>query len=567
MAGKHTGYRFGIIFVQIKRMKRGLIFITILWMISSICMGQQKPSKINNGIDRPKLVVGLVIDQMRWDYLFRYADSYGTGGFKRLLKQGFSFENTIIPYTPTVTAAGHACLYTGSVPAVHGIVGNDWIERDGEKSMYCAQDKSVNSVGTASKQGQMSPRNMLSNTIGDELRLASNFNSRVYGIALKDRGGIMPAGHSANAAYWFDDSTGHWISSSYYMNNLPSWVSEYNDQKKPDSFMKIDWNLLYPQSTYHQSTTDDKAYEKPLNHEKQKTFPHIYSTQIGKGYFPIRQSPYGNTITFDFAKQLIQQEKLGASGQTDMICISLSSTDYVGHRFGPNSMELEDMYLRVDLELAQFLQYLDKTVGENNYLFFLSADHGAPQVPDFMKENKIPAGNLRNPQLMKELNAACAGKYKDSLLVKGIFEYTIYLNMPRIDSLQLDVNAIKNTVLSYLKSKPEVMYAFDYAAFDKAILPANIKERFANGYFYKRSGDIQYILKPQYTDVLSTGTEHGTWYNYDAHIPLLWYGWKIKPGKSNREVYMTDVAPTIAAMLKIQMPNGSVGKVLLEILQ
>lgn len=551
---------------------RNKILIPVCFFLMGILQTHAQQIKkseavFSNGIERPKLVVGLVIDQMRWDYLYRYYNRYSNGGFKRLLEQGYSFENTFIPYTPVVTAAGHTCLYTGSVPAIHGIVGNDWIERDSGKAMYCSQDRSVNTVGSYSNQGQMSPRNMLVTSVGDELRLATNFNSRVFGIALKDRGGIFPAGHSANAAYWLDDSTGNWISSTYYMNNLPGWVNNYNAARKIDSLMTNDWNLLYDKSMYEQSTTDEKKYERPLYHETTTTFPHAYRSLIGKNYYPFRQSPYGNTLTLDFAKKMIQNEKIGMSMQTDMLCVSLSSTDYISHRFGPNSLEVEDTYLRLDKDIENFLNYLDVTVGKGNYLFFLSADHGAPQVPDFMKENKLPGGSLASTELVKELNSLCAEKFGAGRLVKAIYEYQVYLNDRIIDSANLNRDAIKDIIIGYLKVKPEVVNAFDYSKFERLIMPVEKKEMFVKGYFYKRSGDIQFILKPQYTDVLSIGTEHGTMYSYDTHIPLLWFGWKVKHGKTNREVYMTDVAPTISAMLKIQMPNGNVGHVLEEIVK
>ena len=548
-----------------------MLFMGFLFFNSVAGLFAQQNSKreatFHSSIERPKLVVGLVVDQMRWDYLYRYYDRYGNGGFKRLLNQGYSFENMFIPYTPAVTAAGHTCLYSGSVPAVNGIVGNDWIDKDSGKAMYCAQDKSVNTVGSFSNQGQMSPKNMLVTTIGDELRLATNFKSRVFGIALKDRGAIFPAGHSANAAYWFDDSTGNWITSNYYMNNLPDWVNSFNNNRNVDSMMRIDWNLLYDISKYDQSTADDEKYERPVQHETTLTFPHSYRSLIGKNYYPFRQSPYGNTITLDFAKKLIQQEKLGMNNQTDMLCISLSATDYIGHRFGPNSLEIEDTYIRLDKDLEVFLNYLDATMGKWNYLFFLSSDHGIPQVPDFLTAHKMPGGSLRKADLKKELNLLCAQKFAVNNLVKAIYEYQIYMDNFLIDSAKLDIAIVKTSIIQCLKIKPEVVNVFDYDSFEKVVMPAQQKEMFAKGYYYKRSGDIQFILKPQYSDLLSIGTEHGTMYTYDTHIPMLWYGWKIRQGKTNREVYMTDVAPTISALLSIQMPNGSTGKVLEELVK
>lgn len=264
----------------------------------------------------------------------------------------------------------------------------------------------------------MSPRNLLSTTIGDELRLATNFRSRVFGIALKDRGGIFAAGHNANAAYWFDDSTGNWISSTYYMNKLPGWVSIYNDRKKADSLMRTDWNLLYNRTAYTQSTIDEKLFERPLVNEITRTFPHSYKNIIGKNYLSFRASPYGNTFTLDFAARLIENENLGRNGETDMLCISLSSTDYVGHRFGPNSLESEDMYFRLDKDIETFLDYLDRNVGSGNYLLFMSADHGVPAIPGLMIENKMPGGNLNSKVLVAEINDVLSLKYKTDSIVK-----------------------------------------------------------------------------------------------------------------------------------------------------
>lgn len=544
-----------------------------LLIIYFICIyystGAQPFSKpaVNNGIQRPKVIVGLVIDQMRWDYLYRYYNRYGNGGFKRLIEKGFSFENTFIPYTPAVTAAGHTCIYTGSVPSIHGVVGNDWVEKDGT-IMYCTQDRSVTGVGSNSTQGQMSPRNMLVTTVGDELRLATNFKSRVFGIALKDRGGIVAAGRSANAAYWFDDSTGNWISSSWYMQQLPAWVNALNASRRIDTIMMQDWNLLYDRSAYDQSTEDDKVFEKTLQYETNRTFPHSYRKMIGKSYYDFRVSPYGDTYTLDFASRLMDHEKLGMSGQTDMICISLSCTDYIGHRFGPNSMEIEDTYLRLDNDIAHFLTYLDGKYGKENYLLFLSADHGAPQVPDFMKENKMGAGSLNAYYGIRDsLNKLGIDKFGVDNLVNRVFEYQVYLDNRVITAAKLNRTEVKKAFVEYLLKQPEVATAFDYADFQNVILPAKIKEMLAKGYNYKRSGDVQIILKPNHTDVSSMGTEHGTIYDYDTHIPLLWIGWNIPHGKTNRETYMTDIAPTLAAMLKIQMPNGSVGSVLPEIVK
>ncbi len=521
-------------------------------------------------VSRPKLVVGLVIDQMRWDYLYRYSEMYGPNGFKRLLKEGFSAENTMIPYIPTVTGAGHTCLYTGSVPAIHGIVANDWVDRETGILMYCAKDTTVMPVGSNSiKEGQMSPRNMFTNTIGDELRLATNFRSKVIGIALKDRGGILPAGHSANAAYWFDDLTGKWITSTYYTNELPAWVQNYNNRKMPDSLMQSDWNLLYDKSKYQQSTDDDMPFEKLLESDKSRTFPHKLQSVIGSNnYNTFRSSPFSTTYTLDFAEQIINNEGMGMGKETDMLCISVSSTDYVGHRFGPNSMEIEDMYLRLDKEIAAFLSFLDNKLGKNNYLLFLSADHGAPQVGEFLKTKKYhTAGALNSGTLLKNINAVCKQKFGIDNIAKKIYDYDLYLNHTVIDSAGINKKEIKKVIVDYLKTVDEVLNAFDLDDLYLTSMPEMIREKIANSYNYRRSGDVQFFYKPQYTDYTNDGIEHGVWYPYDSHIPCVFYGWGVKPGQTNRETSMTDIAPTIAAMLKIQMPNGCVGKVITELIK
>lgn len=517
-------------------------------------------------IPRPKLVVGIVIDQMRWDYLYRYYDRYDPkGGFKRMLNQGFSCENTMIPYAPTVTACGHSCIYTGSVPAINGITGNFWWDREKMRSVYCSEDKSVNTVGSTSALGKMSPKNMLVTSICDELRLATNFKSKVIGIALKDRGGIFPAGHSANAAYWYDNTNGNWITSTYYMNELPAWVTSFNDQKNVDKYYQQGWNLLYPIGTYSHSTADEKSYEgKPLG----TMFPYDLKGFIGKDYSKIATTSMGNSLTTEFARAAIVGEQLGVDNITDFLAVSYSSPDYIGHSFGPNSVEEEDNYLRLDKELGTFLDFLDMKIGKNQYTVFLSADHGVAEVPEYLQENKLPAGRVVIGTITGRLNNLLNEKYKISNIIVSNDNYQINLNNPAIDSAKLDKKDIIKLIVDSLSTVQGIVRAFPIEDLNKVPLPGKVREMLNNGYYPKRGGDIQYILRPDYIDAGATlATTHGLWNPYDAHIPLLWYGWGIKPGKLNKEVYMTDIAPTIAALLHIQMPSGCVGKVIEEVIK
>ncbi len=515
---------------------------------------------------RPKLVVGLVVDQMRWDYLYRFNTLYGEGGFKRMLKYGFSSENNFIPYVPTYTAVGHTCIYTGSVPAISGIVGNNWFDKTTGKGVYCTDDSTVSTVGNGGKAGKMSPANMWVTTITDELRLSNNFISKVIGIALKDRGAILPVGHSANAAYWYD--AGKWITSTHYMKALPAWVEQFNRKDLPGKYMSKDWTTLLPVNRYGLSTEDDRPYEGTIKGEKTATFPHKLSLiPDSLKYESFRTTPFANTFTFDFAKAAIENEKLGSNTVTDFLAVSISSTDYVGHAFGPNSVEVEDMYLRLDKDIADFLQYLDSKLGKGNYTVFLSADHGVAHIPAFSAEHKIPGGNFEDAELRKELNEMIETDFGVAKAVQSLQNYQVYLNIAELEKQGKDVVKLKKAVIKSLQSKPFIISAFETDKLATVTMAEPLKTMLTNGYNAKRSGDIQFILKPNYFDGGNKGTTHGLWNPYDAHIPCVFFGWGVKPGRTYRETYMTDIAPTIAAMLQIQMPNGSVGKVITEVVK
>ncbi|HXB91051.1 MAG TPA: alkaline phosphatase PafA [Puia sp.] len=524
-----------------------------------------------NGVKRPRLVVGLVIDQMRWDYLYRYYDRYGEGGFKRLLRQGFSCDNTRINYLPSFTAVGHTCIFTGSVPAFSGISGNDWIDQATGQRIYCTDDSTVKSVGAReadSKEGKMSPRNLLASTITDELMMADNFRSKVVGISIKDRAAILPAGHAATAAFWLEDSTGHFITSSYYMTHLPDWVDSFNGKEPVKQMVKEKWNTLYNRKTYGQSDTDDQPYEGKFKGDSTTAFPHNIdsSYKIAKNSF--RYTPNGNTLTLDFAKKAIDGYQLGQGDFTDFLTINCASTDYVGHMFGINSIEIEDTYLRLDLALANFFQFLDEKLGKEGYTLFLTADHGAAHAVWYMQNHDFPADYWNSQPLVEDLNKLLLQQYKVAGLVDTCSNYQIDFSMKTIRAKNLDFDAIKKTSLEYLRRQPGINYAVDMAHVEQATVPEPVRSMVINGYNARRSGAIQLILNPGWFEGRGkTGTSHGTWNPYDTHIPLLFMGWGIHPGKTNVPVYMTDIAPTLAALLHIQAPNGSIGNPIGEVLK
>ncbi len=547
-----------------------IALILIALQLNFLNPTKAQPEQNTTNLSRPKLVVGIVIDQMRWDYLYRYYNIYKTdGGFKRFLDQGFTCENTFIPYTPTVTAAGHTCIYTGSVPAIDGIVGNTWFDKQKNRTVYCSEDNSVQTVGSNNAAvGQMSPRNMLTTTITDELRLATNFKSKVIGVAIKDRGAILPAGHSANAAYWYDSQTGNFITSTYYMDALPVWVQNFNKRKIVDSLYKLNWSISLPKEVYSEyCSADNEPYETKALGNDQSGFPYNLSKFAGGDYSKIAVTPYGNMLTLEMAKAALLAEGLGKSGAPDFLAVSISSPDYIGHSFGPNSWEQLDDYARLDDALGKFFSFLDQTIGKEQYTVFLTADHGVVQIPGYLKEHKLPAGLFNNLHAINEINQQLKQNFGADSLIITMDNYQLYLNHSVLKEKNIDEEKVKSWVINYLLNNDAVSNAFDVTRISSTTLNEEQKSMFGNGYNQRLSGDIQIILKPNYIEGGEAGTTHGLWNPYDSHIPLLFYGWGVKHGKTNKETYMTDIAPTLSALLHIQMPSGCVGKVIEEVMK
>ncbi len=519
--------------------------------------------------DRPKLVVGIVVDQMRWDFLYRYYDRYSDNGFKRLMKDGFNCQNTMINYIPTYTAIGHTSIYTGSVPSIHGIAGNSFVIQKNGQSVEATKDDSVRPIGTDNiEAGQVSPKNLLSTTITDELKFATNFRSKVVGVSLKDRGSVFPAGHCADAAFWLDENTGNWITSSWYMDALPAWVDRYNKAAETRKYINKPWNTLYPIRTYTQSNPENNDYELPYSDKASIKFPINYQKIFdGKeyNYALLKDSPWGNTITCDFAKLAIRNYSLGGDHITDFLTVSFSATDYVGHRYSPNSIKTEDIYLRLDSEIASLIDFIEGYVGKDQYLIFLTADHGGAHNARFLVDNKVDAAPWSYTEVCDSLNMYLNKIYGKKDMVISLDNYQVNFNYSLIKN-DIEKEKIIKSCIDFFEDMPSVAYAVESRKANQAAIPNVIKESIINGYNRERSGEIQIILKPHYYSRSSwLGSTHGSWNPYDSHIPLIFYGKGISPGESVREVYITDIAPTIAALLKIQMPSGTIGKPIEEL--
>lgn len=544
-------------------MKKILLFLLLITSLTNF-------KKAPDNQEKPKLIIGIVVDQMRYDYLTRYFNSYGNDGFKRLLREGYSLENAHFNYIPTYTAVGHASVYTGSTPDHHGIIGNNWYDKFLKKEIYCVDDIRYSSIGTESKYGQKSPYRMLSTTVTDQLLLAQNMRGKAIGIALKDRSAILPVGHTATAAYWFEGGNkGNFITSSFYMKELPKWVVDFNNQKKAQFYTSQPWNTLYDIKSYRNSTPDNSIFEGVFKGEKFPVFPHdIPNLKAENGDLSIiSETPFGNSITLDFAKAAIISEKLGKTNETDFLSISFSSTDYVGHKFGVDAIETEDTYLRLDKDLADLLKFLDKEVGLGKYTVFLTADHGAVRVPAYLDSLKIPAKYFDAKKFKIFLDSISNKNFKSTELVENMSNYQLFLNKDKITSLGLKVDEVAEIFVNELVNFETINKAVSAKTLQNSNFTKGILNVLQNGYHQKFSGDVILIPNPASISRQKTGTTHGSGFSYDTHVPIIFYGNGIKKGVSKKYYEITDIAPTIANLLRIEAPNSTTGKIIDEVLK
>jgi len=537
-------------------MKRLIILISLLGGLSPAFA-----QKSSTAPAKPKLVVGIIVDQMRDEYLHRFNSKFSSGGFKRMMGEGFTCRNNQYHYASTVTGPGHAHVFTGSSPAISGIVGNDWYEKPIGKKMYVAADSTVSLVGEGKESaGKMSPRNLKVTTITDQLRVATQFRSKVIGVAFKDRGAIMPAGHTGQA-YWFDGSSANWITSTYYRNELPQWVKDFNARKLPAEYIKQKWDYLFPDYEYPESEADDQPYEATLSGEKSAVFPHTVNMES------FTTSYYSSRLTREFAVAAIENENLGGGPVTDFLTISFSGPDYAGHAFGPQSKEVQDVYLRLDREIEQLLNYLDKKLGKGTYTVFLSADHAVANVPAFNMKNNIPSGVFVGKELQRMAQQVLEERYGDSKIIVSYDNYQLYLNTDLLAKKNLSIDEVTETLRSKLSQKEGIYTVINLADGKVSSLPEYYQKKITNLYNPKRSGEIMILPEPAWFEGGLKGTTHGTMYRYDTHVPLLFFGWGINHGETVRPTFVCDIAPTVAMLLKILEPNGAIGDPIQEVLK
>ncbi|WP_121667872.1 alkaline phosphatase PafA [Mesonia aquimarina] len=553
-------------------MKKLIFLVSVLFVFSQcktpVAVEKKQENKIQDSLivvaKKPKLVVGIVVDQMRYDYLTRFWDNFGDDGFKRLVEEGFTCRNNHFNYVPTYTGPGHASVYSGTTPVGHGIISNTWFDKKINKSVYCTEDNSVKSIGIANEAGQMSPKRMMTTSIADQNRLHTQFKGKTIGVALKDRGAILPAGHTANAAYWFyGKDQGKFISSSFYQKELPVWVQQFNASEKADSYLK-NWNTLNPIERYTESGQDVSRYEFGFIGEETPSFPYDLKklSNENSGFDILKTTPFGNNLTTDFALTALEEENLGADDFTDFLCISYSSTDYIGHNFGVNSKEVQDAYIRLDQDISRLLSTLDKKVGKGNYTLFLTSDHGAVQVPSFLADQKIPAGYFDVEAFQKAVTSFLGKEYGVTDLVKNISNNQVFFDYERLAEENINRTDLEKNLAHFILNFSHVSKTITRSALKESEFSTGTFSLIQKGFHQKRSGDVVFMLDPGYIIYPEKGSTHGSALNYDTHAPLLFFGNGIEQGETYQKTEITDIAPTISALLGIAFPNGATGNVL-----
>jgi predicted AlkP superfamily pyrophosphatase or phosphodiesterase len=543
-------------------MKKNTLFLVLLLSVNLAFSQQNEP---------PKLVVGVVVDQMVYDYLYRYQARFSKGGFVKLMDKGTNCRNTQYNYVPTYTGPGHAAIYTGSTPSENGIVGNDWYDRSIGATVNCVTDSNFFSVGTESNYGLRSPWYLKCMTITDQLK-ATYPDAKVISMSIKDRGAILPGGHMSNGSYWYDFMTGNMITSEFYMKDLPQYVKDFNAQQIPFNSMKNTWNTMYPISTYTESGPDNSPYEHLLPTKTEPTFPYDFAKiqdTLGP-YNLFTYTPWANTFLTDFAIASMKNENLGKGQKTDFLAISYSTPDIAGHAFGPHSVEIEDMYLRLDLEIERLLLALKQQVGKD-FVIFLTADHAVVPVPQWLIDHNCPGGYAFVEQNLADLGLKIQEKFGENLILTEENDQ-IYLNEEQMEFLGLKRDEVERFVALEISKWEGVKYVYTSADMARSNGADGLTEMIRNGYEPKRSGNVIFVLESGYltktidNERARKGTSHGTGYNYDTHVPLLWYGKNIRQKEVFERVEIIDIVPTLAQILNLQNPSCSMGEPILPVL-
>jgi len=539
-------------------------FIVVFLLVQSFSIFSQRSEK--QALPKPTLVVGIVVEQMRYDYLLRFWDKFGEGGFKKLIVGGISCRQASADYMYPQTNPGYASIVTGSNPRSHGIIADEWFDRVKNKVVTATTDETQIAISGLDKDVTVSPSRLPVSTIGDELKL-SNKLSKVISISCKPSSAVMLAGHSADGAYWLDEGSGEWTTSSYYRTDLPLWIKDFNAKKYADIYMSKTWSPLMTIDKYNDCLPDKNDYEIGIN--TQVTFPYQLPllTDSYKKYKILKNTPFGNSFTKDFAIYTIAGENLGKDQNPDLLMVSFSATENIGYRFGPRSIEIEDTYIRLDKEIEFLLQYIEKEVGKYNTLVFLTSTSGTADNTKQLNDQKILAGQFKQVKAEQLLRSYLNAVYGQNDWVSYYGKQTFYLNQTLLEDKKIPLQEVQDKSANFLVKLTGVSQVFTSSILLNTNFTEGIQRQMYNSFNQKRSGDIFMNLEPGWIEQTTTeATAHNSPYNYDTHIPLIWYGWKVEHLQLSKTVSLTDIAPTISAVLKIAEPNACTGKPIWEVM-
>lgn len=515
----------------------------------------------------PKLVVGIVVEEMRYEMLLRYWDSFGENGFKRIINQGAFCTQTHHNYLITQNGVGQASIATGTYPSYHGVISDVWYNKLKDEMVECADQSKFNLIDGKISVGNYSPDHILTSTLSDEMKLASNDSAKVVSISLNPVSSVIAGGQLADYAFWFNQHIGGWITGDYYASKLPDWVQQFNQKGFQDIYMKKNWASMYSLSeNYKNSLPDESDFEIGFRNYRY-TFPYDlnYLKKRSGNYKYLKYTPFGNTYTKDFAVSAVVNEELGKDDFTDLLLVSFAATHYSGELFGPRSVEMEDLFLRLDQDIEHLIEFLDDEVGLENVLVYLTSDRGVSDVPEYLISKKQNAGVFEGEKSLTLLNSYLSILYKEGEWVKSYFSRQLYFNQALIDESGVDLYEIQHKVADFMVQFKGVANALPAITINSTNFESGVNQKIQNSYHQKRSGDVIINLEPGWIEKNGYVTKSGSGYNYDTHVPLIWFGWGVKNARIDRPTEAIDIAPTISWILNITAPNGSVGKPILEI--
>lgn len=521
--------------------------------------------------DKPSLIIGIVVEQLRFDQIERLRDRFSDNGIKRMINEGTFFRNASYDYMLTQSAPGFSTIATGTEPAYHGITSDNWYVPLKNEFIYCTKDISVNPVGGSYESGLHSPVNLNASTFADELKIATGKKSKVFSVGVKEQSAILTAGHSTDGVFWYDNVTGGWMSSTYYVQALPSWVNDFNAMRRQEAYLNSSWTLLKEAEAYSTCLPDSNKFEKGFG--GQNYFPYDLNKLSKSGGRNsdrnnafLRETPFADALTTDFAIKLIEEEELGKDDITDFLSICYSSTDYIGHRFGPSSVETADAIFRLDKNIETLLNYLNDNLGKRNILVYFTSAHGVAELPQVMADNRVPSGYFMQNQALQLLRSYLNAVYGEGDWVKGFTERQVFLNRTLIEDARLQIEDVQKRTARFLNQFTGVASAYPYYAFEANDFGNGHLRKIINSFSAQRSGDVIITLLPGWVEAEEGHlTGHNSPYEYDSHVPLIWYGWTVNRSTVMRKVNLTDVAATLSSLCRIPYPNACTGEPMPEL--